>query len=91
MELNPYVLLRRADGSCTTEEGEGFFVRCRWLRSSYRQRASSGVCSAHCMPATLQSVQFKTFHCSPECFVAGWRAGVERQRANGAFPAAGRP
>ena len=83
VELSPYVLLRRADGSCTTEaEGEGFFVRCRWLRSSTRQRSSSGTCG-HGQPATLQSVQFRTFHCSPECFAEGWRAGMERLLSGG--------
>ncbi len=83
MTITPYLLLRRADGSCSTDEGEGYFVRCRWLRSGSRQRTSSGLCSIHTgTPATLQSVQFKTFHCSPECFAASWRES-QRQRALG--------
>ena len=84
MQLTPYILLRRADGSCTTdEEATGYFIRCRWLRSGSRQRTSSGQCSVHTgTPAMLQSVQFKTYHCSPECFVASWRES-QRQRALG--------
>jgi len=86
VELSPYVLLRRPDGSCTTDEGEGYFVRCRWLRSSSRQRSSSGTC-VHGSPATLQSVQFRTFHCSAECFVAGWRESQRQRLAAGPSPA----
>jgi hypothetical protein len=92
--LAPYVLLRRADASCTTDEAseeapvDGHQLRCRWVRSGSRVR-SSGVCTVHPgAPATLQSIQFKTFHCGPECFVAAWRDATRaRALANGACPA----
>ena len=85
----PYILIRRADGTSTTDDGaDGSLLRCRWLRSGSRQRVQSGLCSVHPgSPAVLQSVAFKSFHCSPECFVASWRES-QRQRAhsNGAGP-----
>ena len=71
---------------------DGHLLRCRWLRSSSRVR-TAGVCTLHPgQPATLQSVQFKTFHCSAECFVAAWR-DAQRSRAlsnAGAFGERGR-
>jgi hypothetical protein len=87
--LTPYVLLRRADASCTTDDAsadnpvDGCVLRCRWLRSASRLR-TSGVCTVHPgAPATLQSVAHKTFHCTPECFVAAWRDAA-RSRQTGA-------
>lgn len=72
--LTPYVLLRLPDGSLTTDTGDGVVLLSRWLRSSTRRHATSGFCVRHPgTPASLQSIQFKTFHCSPECFVAGWK------------------
>jgi hypothetical protein len=92
--LTPYLLLKRADASCTTEDAseanpvDGHTLRCRWYKSGSRVRSSGGFCFVHPgAPATLQSVQFKTFHCSPECFVAAWRdAARTRGPANGASP-----
>jgi hypothetical protein len=87
----PYILIRRADGTSTTDDGaDGSLIRCRWLRSGSRQKVQSGLCSVHPgSPAALQSVQFKTFHCGPECFVASWReAHRQRVLTNGATPLA---
>ena len=86
----PYILIRRADGTSTTDDADGSLLRCRWLRSGSRQREQSGLCSVYPgSPAALQSVQFKTFHCGPECFVASWReAHRQRVLTNGATPLA---
>ena len=77
--LTPYLLLKRADASCTTDDAsdenpvDGHALRFRWLRSGSRVRSSGGFCNVHPgAPATLQSVQFKTFHCSSDCFIAAW-------------------
>ncbi|CAI5479834.1 unnamed protein product [Closterium sp. Yama58-4] len=84
-ELCPYVLLRKPDGTITTEDIpetnpiDGYYIRCRWYRVQSDKRVA--VCSVHGNePATLQCLGCvkaklpiaRSYHCSPLCFQAAW-------------------
>uniref|UniRef100_A0A7S0R3W3 Endonuclease/exonuclease/phosphatase domain-containing protein n=1 Tax=Pyramimonas obovata TaxID=1411642 RepID=A0A7S0R3W3_9CHLO len=85
-DLKPYVLVRRADSTVSTEdvpEGsqpEGSqCLRSRWYRSGNSRKTP--VCSVHpSEAATLQCIGClkskvpvqKSYHCSQKCFVACW-------------------
>lgn len=86
-ELTPYVLLRRADGTHTTdipnvpEEAapvDGAFLRHRWMRGP-----GSGRCCVHAETvATLQCIGSRKFYCNAACFHGGWREWM-KGRENG--------
>jgi len=85
-ELKPYILIRRADSSVTTEdiqEGsqpEGSqCLKSRWYRSSNSRKTA--VCTIHpSEAATIQCIGClkskvatqKSYHCTSKCFVAAW-------------------
>ncbi|GJP85480.1 hypothetical protein CLOP_g15576 [Closterium sp. NIES-67] len=84
-ELCPYVLLRKPDGTITTEDIpdtnpiDGYYIRCRWYRVQSDKRVA--VCSVHPNePATLQCLGCvkaklpiaRSYHCSPLCFQSAW-------------------
>ena len=78
MELTPYVVTRKSDGSSTTadipesEPSDGCHLQYRWYRSGSHKKAS--VCSVHPgEPAVLQNVHSKSYHCGEECFAQSWR------------------
>jgi CCR4-NOT transcription complex subunit 6 len=89
VELEPYVLLQRPDGSQTTEDvpetshasssATGVCLRQRWLRALAR------VCSVHPeRHAQIQNLISKTFHCSADCLLSSWpdaRAGLLSSRS----------
>mmetsp|Transcript_1127 Transcript_1127/g.4184 ORF Transcript_1127/g.4184 Transcript_1127/m.4184 type:complete len:548 (-) Transcript_1127:374-2017(-) len=83
-ELTPYILLRRADGSCTTEDTSEDTVHVRWFRSA--ARSSKQLCSIHPhVPATLLLLGAKTYHCSNDCFRQGWREYHQRRNSGQAY------
>ncbi|XP_042440907.1 carbon catabolite repressor protein 4 homolog 1-like [Zingiber officinale] len=85
-EITPYVLLRRPDGSISSDEVpesipfNGCCMRYRWYRNLGDQKVP--ICSVHpTEPATLQCLVClkekvpvaKSFHCSPKCFSSAWQ------------------
>lgn len=81
VELQPYVLLQRPDGSHTTENiaepvdapssATGVCLRQRWYR------ARSRVCTVHPEePAIVQNLISRTFHCSIDCLTSFWAESV---------------
>ena len=88
MELSPYVVTRKADGTSTTADipesdpADGCHLRYRWFRSSSHRKAS--VCSVHPgEPAVLQNVHSKSYHCDESCFAQSWREWMRHRMANG--------
>lgn len=87
-ELAPYVVIRKADSSCTTEDipeenpVDGAYIRYRWYRSGNSRKAA--VCSVHpAEAATLQCIATKTYHCGEECFIQSWREWMRNRNSNG--------
>jgi len=96
VELSPYVVTRKADGTSTTADipesdpADGCHLRYRWFRSSSHRKAS--VCSVHPgEPAVLQNVHSKSYHCDESCLRragasgcgTGWpTAGATKTRAS---------
>nr|DAD42135.1 TPA_asm: hypothetical protein HUJ06_000365 [Nelumbo nucifera] len=85
-ELTPYVLLRRPDGSITTDDVpesvplDGFYLRYKWFRIQSDRKVA--ICSIHpSEQATLQCLGCvkakipvaKSYHCSPRCFSDAWQ------------------
>ncbi|ERN01220.1 carbon catabolite repressor protein 4 homolog 1 [Amborella trichopoda] len=85
-ELTPYVLLRRADNSITTDDAlepepvDGFYLRYKWYRMQSDKKVA--VCSVHpSEQATLQCLGCvkakipitKSYHCSSKCFSDAWQ------------------
>ncbi|KAK1306715.1 hypothetical protein QJS10_CPA10g00295 [Acorus calamus] len=85
-ELTPYVVLKRLDGSASTEDVneaspvDGCFLRYRWYRIQSDKKVQ--VCSIHpTEQATLQCLGCvkakipisKSYHCSPKCFSDAWQ------------------
>ncbi|CAL9051429.1 unnamed protein product [Musa banksii] len=85
-EITPYVLLRRPDGSISTDDVpesapfNGYCIRYKWYRDQSDQKVS--VCSVHpTEQATLQCIVCvkekvpiaKSYHCSPKCFTDAWQ------------------
>ena len=88
VELAPYIVTRKSDGTSTTEDigrenpHEGSCVRYRWFRSGKKTRMS--VCSVHpAEQATLLNVATRTYHCDSECFKFAWREWNRNRIANG--------
>ncbi len=88
VELAPYVVTRKSDGTSTTADipesdpVNGCHLRYRWYRSGSHRKAS--VCSVHPgEPAVLQNVHSKSFHCGEECFAQSWREWMRNRMANG--------
>jgi len=85
VELEPYIVLRRADGTHTTDDftasapsDDNAFLKHRWFRSLNSRKVA--FCSVHTTErATMQCVAFpkltgtRTYHCSPECFARAWK------------------
>mmetsp|Transcript_35685 Transcript_35685/g.43022 ORF Transcript_35685/g.43022 Transcript_35685/m.43022 type:complete len:566 (+) Transcript_35685:143-1840(+) len=85
-EVTPYVLVRRADSTLSTEDfpetgsyDDGVCLRSRWYRSVNSRKVA--VCSVHSTElATLQCVLclknkvpvHKSYHCTQKCFQAHW-------------------
>ncbi|KAE9619497.1 putative poly(A)-specific ribonuclease [Lupinus albus] len=85
-ELTPYVLLRRADKTVTTDDVpetsplDGHFLRYKWYRVQSDKKVA--VCSIHpSEQATLQCLGCvkarlpvaKSYHCTPKCFSDAWQ------------------
>ncbi|CAA7395335.1 unnamed protein product [Spirodela intermedia] len=85
-ELVPYVLLRRSDGSTTTDDipesdpVDGYYLKYRWYRVQNDKKVA--VCSIHSAEqATLQClgcIKAKipvamSYHCSTRCFSDAWQ------------------
>ncbi|KAJ3702722.1 hypothetical protein LUZ61_006427 [Rhynchospora tenuis] len=85
-EITPYVLLRRPDGSATTDDApesapvDGCFLRYKWIRIQSDKKVP--VCSIHpTEAATLQCLGClkvkipvtKSYHCSAKCFSDTWQ------------------
>lgn len=85
-ETTPYVLIRRPDGSVTTDDVPessplgGCFLRYKWYRIQSDKKVA--VCSVHpSEQATLQCLvcvkakipASKSFHCSSRCFADAWQ------------------
>ncbi|KAJ3673918.1 hypothetical protein LUZ60_005910 [Juncus effusus] len=85
-EITPYVLLRRTDGTATTDDAsesspiDGYFLRYKWIRIQSEKKVP--VCSIHpTETATLQCLGClkaklpisKSYHCSPKCFSDAWQ------------------
>jgi len=88
VELTPYVVTRKGDGTSTTADiteldpVDGCHLRYRWFRSSSHRKAS--VCSVHPgEPAVLQNVHSKTYHCTEDCFTQSWREWMRHKMATG--------
>ncbi|CAL0299487.1 unnamed protein product [Lupinus luteus] len=85
-ELTPYVLLRRADKTVTTDDVpetsplDGHYLRYKWYRVQSDKKVA--VCSIHpSEQATLQCLGCvkarlpvaKSYHCTPKCFSDAWQ------------------
>ncbi|XP_047316119.1 LOW QUALITY PROTEIN: carbon catabolite repressor protein 4 homolog 2-like [Impatiens glandulifera] len=85
-ELTPYVLLRRADKTITSEDVfdtaplDGYFLRYKWYRVQSDKKVA--ICSVHpSEQATLQCLGCvkakipvaKSYHCSSRCFSDAWQ------------------
>ncbi|WOL04200.1 carbon catabolite repressor protein [Canna indica] len=85
-EITPYVLLRRPDGSLSTDDFSeiapvnGYCLRYKWYRDQSDQKVA--ICSVHpTEQATLQCVVclkekvpiVKSYHCTPKCFTDAWQ------------------
>jgi len=88
VELAPYIVTRKSDGTSTTEDigkdnaHEGSYVRYRWFRSGKKTKMS--VCSVHpAEQATLLNIATRTYHCDSECFKYAWREWNRNRIANG--------
>jgi len=88
VELAPYVVTRKSDGTSTTEDiskehpHDGQYVRYRWFRSGKKVKMS--VCSVHpAENATLLNIATRTYHCDGECFKHSWREWNRNRIANG--------
>ena len=88
VELAPYIVTRKSDGTSTTEDigkenaHEGSYVRYRWFRSG--KKTKMNVCSVHpAEQATLLNIATRTYHCDSECFKHAWREWNRNRIANG--------
>ncbi|CAD5179806.1 unnamed protein product, partial [Musa acuminata subsp. malaccensis] len=85
-EITPYVLLRRPDGSISTDDVpesaplNGYCMRYKWYRNQGDQRVA--VCSVHpteqatlqCLVCLKEKVPIaKSYHCTPRCFSDAWQ------------------